>query len=132
MTPHWCSSILWSQAQITHLGVRSPHFSIRSWPIPQHVMHTELGPDSQYFSTTFTTLPKRRPEAYSFFASLSLRTVITIADPRLLFASCCSLNRLSLISQRGTVLNWIPVADSTSFLSNSIFPSPRYLYKGIS
>ena len=131
VTPHWWSSSLWGPAQITHLGCRSPHFPIRSWPIPQQVIHTELGPDSQYFSTTLRIPPNRNPDAHNLLASLSLLTVMTIAEPRLLLVSCCSLKRFSLISHRGTDLSWIPVADSTSLLSNSIFPSPRYLSSGI-
>ena len=131
VTPHRWSSSLWGPAQITHLGFQSPHFPIHSWPIPQQVMHTELDPDSQYFSTILTILPTRSPDAHSFLASLSPLTVMTIADPRLLFNSCCSLNRLSLISHRGITLSWIPVADSTSLLSTSILPSPKYLSNGI-
>ncbi len=124
-------TLQWGPAQIIHLGNRSSYFPICSWPIPQQVRHTELGPDSQYFSTTLTTPPNRSPNAHGFFASLSLLTVMIIAEPHLLLDSCTSLNRFSLISHWGTVLSWIPVADSTSLLSNSIFPSPRDLYNGI-
>lgn len=76
-TPHRCSSV----AQ--HFAGRFPQLSIRSWPMPQHVIHTELGPASQYFSTILTTPPNRRPDAQSCFASVSPLTVIKLAEPRL-------------------------------------------------
>ena len=94
-------------------------------------MHTELGPASQYFSTTLTIPPNRNPDMHNFLALLSLLTMMTIADPSLLLIFCCSLRRFSLISHRDVDLNWIPIADSTSLLSSSIFPSPKYLSNGI-
>lgn len=99
-------------------------------------IHTELCPNSQYFSTTFTTPPKRRPEARNFSPSLSLLTVIVAAESRLLVTSCSTFSRPSLISHQDKVFDSIPLADSTSPdstspLSSSIFLLPIYLSNGI-
>lgn len=74
----------------------------RLWT-PQHIIHAELGPASQKFSTTLTTPKNRKPGAHSCSASISPLTVITIAEPRLFPVSCCFLRRFSFISQRGSV-----------------------------
>lgn len=94
-------------------------------------IHTELCLNSQYFSTTFTTPPKRGPEGRNFSPSLSLLTVIIAAESRLLVTSCSSFSRPSLISHQDKVFDSIPIADSTSPLSSSIFLLPIYLFNGI-
>ena len=60
-------------------------------------------------------------------ASVLFPTVITIADPLPLPDSRRSSNWASLINHRGVVFNFIPVEDSISRESSSIFPSPKYL-----
>lgn len=124
-------STLWRPVQIIHFGSRPPQFPIHSCPIPQHAMQTELGPAFQYFSTTLTTPPNRRPDAHSCFASDSPLTVITIVEPPLFPVSCCSLRRSSFKSQRRRADSCILVKGSTSRFSNSIFFSPRYLSSDI-
>lgn len=93
-------------------------------------IHSEFCPNSQYFSTTFTTPPKRRWEARNFSPSLSLLTVIVAAESRLLVTSCSSFSRPSLISHQDKVFDSIHIADSTSPLSSSIFLLPIYLFNG--
>lgn len=94
-------------------------------------MHTELGLASQYFSITLTIPPNRRPDAHNFLALASPLTVMTMAGPRLFPLSYCSWKRFSDINQRGSVFNCMPVEDSTSRFSSSIFPSPKYLSRDI-
>lgn len=103
----------------------------RLWT-PQHIIHAELGPASQKFSTTLTTPKNRKPGAHSCSASISPLTVITIAEPRLFPVSCCFLRRFSFISQRGSVFNFIPVDYSISWFSSFIFPLTGYLSRNIS
>ena len=128
---HWWSSTLCAPLQIADCTGRFPQLSICSWPIPKHVMHTELGAASQNFCTTLTRLPNRSPDTHNFFASTSPLTVITIAEPRLPLAICASLSQFSLINQRGRVLSCMPVNDSNSCFNSSSFPSPKYLSRGI-
>lgn len=94
-------------------------------------MHTDPGHAFQKFSTFLTVIPNRKPVAHSCFAPSSLLTVIKIADPRLLLTSCSSFSRSSFINQGGIVFKLIPVVDSTSLFSNSIFPGPTYLTRAI-
>lgn len=110
---------------------RFPQLPICWWPIPQHVVYTELGLASQYLSTTLTTPPNRRPDAQSFLASASPLMVMTIADPRFPF-SFCPLKRFSFMSHRGRAFHCMLIEDLTSRLSSSILSLPRYLLSGIS
>lgn len=110
-----------------HFGDWSSYFFICSWPIPQQVKHTKLGPDYQYFSTTFIMSPKQKPKAHNFFPLFLLFIVITIMEPYLLLVFCCFLYQLLLISYQSRVFSSIPIANSTSFLSSSIFSLLRYL-----
>lgn len=64
-------------------------------------------------------------------ASLSLLTIITIAEPRLLLVSCYFFKQFLLISYQDTNLSWISITNSIFFLSNSIFLFSRYLSGGI-
>lgn len=130
-TPQQWSSTLWWPAQRTHFGGRSPQFPIRSCPMPQHFIYTKLGPASQYLSNTLTTPPNQRPDTQSYFASVFPLNVVTMAEPRCLPGSYCSLRRLSVISQRGKAFSCIAVEDSTSCLSKSMLLLPRYLSSDI-
>lgn len=55
-----------------------------------------------------------------------LLTLITMAEPFPISDSRRSSRRASLTSHRGRVFGLIPVEDSISRQSKSIFPSPRY------
>lgn len=97
----------------------------------QYIIQTKLCPASQYFSTTLTNLPNWNPDAHKCFVFNSLLTIITIANLCLFLASCWFLRQFLLISQHGSVFNYIPMDDSTSHYNNSIFPSPKYLSSDI-
>lgn len=82
---------------------------------------------TQYFSTFLMAFPNRGPLAVSRFALISLLTVITIADSRLLPLSSYSLRHFLLMSQHNIVFNRILVKDSTFLLNSSNFSRLRYL-----
>lgn len=125
VTPHLWFSNLCAPAQITHYAGLSPQPPSRSWPIPKQVIHIELGLASQYFSTTLRAPPNLSPFAQRFKASASFPTVITIADLLPFPDSSRSSSHSSFINHCGVVLSLIPVKDSISRQSSSIFPSLR-------
>ncbi len=109
----WFSDLC-APAQITHCVGLLPHPLSRLWPIPEQVIYIELGPASQYFSTTLGAPPNLSPFAQSFEASVSVPTIITMANLLLLSDSHCSSKRSSLINHCSVILSLIPVEDLIS------------------
>lgn len=91
---HWWCSILWGPP-ITHFGTWYLHFSIRSWPRSEQVIHIKLGPNFECFFITFMTPLNCNHNAHSFLASFLLLTVITIAEFYLLLNFCCYFKQFS-------------------------------------
>ena len=109
----------------------SPHPLKQSWPIPAQLMHTKPGPASQYFSTTFSAPPNLNLFKQSLEAPALLPTLITIADPLPFPDFKRSFSQALLIIQRGRVFTSIPIDDSISRRSSSIFLSPKYRIRKI-
>lgn len=95
------------------------------------IAQTELGPASQYFSTTLTAPPNLKPFAQSVEASVLFLTVRTIAELLPVPDSRRSTSRVSLFSQREIIFNCIAVYNSISRRGSSIFSSPKYRAKDI-
>lgn len=66
-------------AQITHCIALSRHSPKQLWPIPAQLIHIELGPASQYFSTTLSAPPNLNLLEHSLEASVLFPTLITTA-----------------------------------------------------
>ena len=91
----------------------------------EHIIQVEFGSTSQYFSTTLGTPPNLKPFAQSFDTSTLFPTIIIIADPLPSMDSKRFSSSALLINYWGVVFSLIPVEDSISQQSSSIFPSPK-------
>ena len=123
--------LLISSNLLTKCIAISSHFSQKLWPTPAQLMYIKLGPASQYFSTSFSALPNLNFLEQSLETSALFSTIITIVNFLPLLDSKCFSSQVSLISQRGSVFNCIPIDNSISRQNSSIFISPKYCVKDV-
>lgn len=89
-------------------------------------MSTKPGLIPQYLSTNLILPLNRSSDAFNYFASFFLLTIIIIIKPRLFPLSYYSISWALFISQRERVFSYILIDAYTSRLNISILLSPKY------